>query len=90
MRVAWLLGSVSVLCVLPACGSVGSRQVSQTPSPTAGRGMTSDPGERWIGAEPLGGLVVESAPRGAGTTAPRATSYAPRAPRGSSHLAADA
>ena len=61
---AWAsFGVLSLLFVAPSCGTVSRRGVSQSPAPQAGEGSSTDSGDRWLGAEPVGGLVVETTPR---------------------------
>ena len=64
---AWVsCGVASLLFVVPACGTVSRQPVASTSAPTmrtGSTGRTTDSGERWLGAEPVGGLVVETAPK---------------------------
>ncbi|MFM8978955.1 MAG: hypothetical protein ACKOSS_00595, partial [Planctomycetia bacterium] len=52
---------------LAGCGSMGPGPLasSSSTSPRSDGGLSSDSGVRWLGAEPLGALVAETAPRGA-------------------------
>jgi len=61
---AWVsCGVASLLFVVPACGTVSRQPVPSTSAPPVSAGRTTDSGERWLGAEPVGGLVVETAPK---------------------------